>query len=251
VTRTAFAINGVANQPSSPIEPAPETPFSVMLARLRLRAMGRQAYDLIVIGSGPAGEKGAARAAYFGKRVAVIERSTAHGGAVANTGVPGKAMRETALYLSGYRKRDLHGISMQYRGALGVHEFLHRGFQVRHSLDTWIDANLERHRVAVYRGLASFEDPHTVRVVSQGGATTITGDVVLIATGSRPRALGDGPPGQPDIYDSDSILRMATVPRSLIVIGAPWPSGGCCRNHRCPAGRAGRRQAPWAGSPWQ
>ena len=181
--------------------------------------MGRETYDLIVIGSGPAGEKGAARAAYFGKRVALIERSTAHGGAVANTGVPGKAMRETALYLSGYRKRDLHGISVQYRGALGVHEFLHRGLQVRHGLDTWINANLERHRVAVYRGLASFEDRHTVRVASQSGATTIRGDVVLIATGSRPMTLGDGPPGQPGIYDSDSILRMATVPRSLIVIG--------------------------------
>lgn len=181
--------------------------------------MGRVTYDLVVIGSGPAGEKGAARAAYFGKRVALVERSTAHGGAVANTGVPGKAMRETALYLSGYRKRDLHGISMQYRGVLGVHEFLHRGLQVRHALDTWIHANLERHRVTVHRGVASFVDPHTVRVDSETGTTTITGDVVLIATGSRPLALGDVPPGQPGVYDSDSILRMAAVPRSLIVIG--------------------------------
>lgn len=181
--------------------------------------MGANAYDLVVIGSGPAGEKGAARAAYFGKRVALVERSAAHGGAVANTGVPGKAMRETALYLSGYRKRDLHGISMQYRGVLGVHEFLHRGLQVRQALDAWIHANLERHRVAVHRGVASFVDRHTVRVASQTGATTITGDIVLIATGSRPRALGDLPAGQPGVYDSDSILRMATVPRSLIVIG--------------------------------
>jgi NAD(P) transhydrogenase len=181
--------------------------------------MGDATYDLIVIGSGPAGEKGAARAAYFGKRVALVERSAAYGGAIANTGVPGKAMRETALYLSGYRKRDLHGISLQYHGALGVHEFLHRGLQVRHALDTWIHANLERHRVAVHRGVASFVDRHTVRVVSQLEPITITGDVILIATGSRPLALGDVPPGQTGVYDSESILRMATVPRSLVVIG--------------------------------
>jgi pyruvate/2-oxoglutarate dehydrogenase complex dihydrolipoamide dehydrogenase (E3) component len=75
--------------------------------RLRLLAVRPATYDLIVIGSGPAGEKGAARAAYFGKRVALVEHSETYGGAIANTGVPGKAMRETALYLSGFRKRDL------------------------------------------------------------------------------------------------------------------------------------------------
>jgi pyruvate/2-oxoglutarate dehydrogenase complex dihydrolipoamide dehydrogenase (E3) component len=70
-------------------------------------------YDLIVIGSGPAGEKGAAQAAYFGKKVALIEKASALGGAAANTGtLPSKTLRETALYLSGFRQRGLHGVSL-------------------------------------------------------------------------------------------------------------------------------------------
>ena len=89
--------------------------------------MERARYDLIVIGSGPAGEKGAAKAAYFGKKVALVEQAASYGGAVANTGVPGKAMRETALYLSGFQQRDLHGLNLAYDGTLpdeklrGVH----------------------------------------------------------------------------------------------------------------------------------
>jgi len=76
--------------------------------------MTKATYDLIVIGSGPGGEKGAAQSAYFGKKVALIERAPRFGGAVANTGIPGKAMRETALYLSGLRDRDLHGVRLSY-----------------------------------------------------------------------------------------------------------------------------------------
>ena len=88
-------------------------------------------YDLIVIGSGPAGEKGAVRAASFGKKVALVEEAPSHGGAVANTGVPEKAMRETALYLSGFGQRDLHGLTLAYDGTLTIDRFMHRGRAVR------------------------------------------------------------------------------------------------------------------------
>src|SRR5689334_15978221 len=102
-----------------PPNPAPRRP-----------AWGRMStphYDLIVIGSGPAGEKGAAQAAYFGKRVALVEREAVLGGAAANTGtLPSKTLRETALYLSGFRQRGLYGLDMQLKTRVSVRDFLAR-----------------------------------------------------------------------------------------------------------------------------
>src|SRR5574342_874464 len=117
-----------------------------------------QTFDLVVIGSGPGGEKGAAQAAYFGKKVALVEKASHLGGAVANTGVPGKVMRETALYLSGLRDRELHGIKLSYDGTITVEAFMHRGRVVREALNQWIGVNLEHHQVELHRGVASFVD---------------------------------------------------------------------------------------------
>jgi NAD(P) transhydrogenase len=181
--------------------------------------MGTATYDLIVIGSGPGGEKGAAQAAYFGKKVALIERASRLGGAVANTGLPGKAMRETALYLSGLRGRDLHGIRLSYDGTIPVDAFMHRGRVVREALNEWVETNLARHRVDVYRGVASFVDAHTVQVGGEGGQTLLHGQIVLIATGSRPIRPATIPFEDPRVYDSDTILEMTRLPRSLTIIG--------------------------------
>jgi len=177
-------------------------------------------YDLIVIGSGPGGEKGAAQAAYFGKKVALVERAPRFGGAMANTGIPGKAMRETALYLSGLRGRDLHGIRLSYDGTVTADAFLHRGGVVREALSGWVWTNLQRHDVDVFRGAASFVGPHAVKVVGDDGAETLLGgEVVLVATGSRPIRPATIPFGDPRIYDSESILEMTQLPRSLTIIG--------------------------------
>ena len=176
-------------------------------------------YDLIVIGSGPGGEKGAAQAAYFGKKVALIERAPRFGGAVANTGIPGKAMRETALYLSGLRGRDLHGIRLSYDGTVTVDAFMHRGDVVREALSGWVWTNLERHHVDVYRGVASFVDAHTVKVVDPDTETLLGAERVLIATGSRPIRPATIPFDDPRVYDSDTILKMTRLPRSLTIIG--------------------------------
>ena len=181
--------------------------------------MAMATYDLIVIGSGPAGEKGAAQAAYFGKKVALIERASRLGGAVANTGVPGKAMRETALYLSGLRGRDLHGIRLSYDGTITVDAFMHRGRVVREALNEWVGTNLDRHHVDVHRGAASFVDAHTVKVDGEGGPTLLHGQIVLIATGSRPIRPATIPFADPRVYDSDTILEMTRLPRSLTIIG--------------------------------
>lgn len=181
--------------------------------------MGRTTYDLIVIGSGPGGEKGAAQAAYFGKKVALIERASRLGGAVANTGIPGKAMRETALYLSSLRGRDLHGIRLSYDGTITVDAFMRRGRVVREALSEWVGTNLDRHHVDVYRGVASFVDAHTVKVAGEDGPTLLHGQIVLIATGSRPIRPATIPFDDPRVYDSDTILEMTRLPRSLTIIG--------------------------------
>jgi len=181
--------------------------------------MERAHYDLIVIGSGPAGEKGAAQAAYFDKRVALVEAAPRFGGAVANTGVPGKAMRETALYLSGFRQRDLHGLELAYDGTLTVDQFMHRGRAVRQALDRWIGANLDRHRVDVHRGQASFVDPHTIAVRGEQGTRLLEAGVILIATGSTPHRPAGIPFEAPGVYDSDTILQMERLPRSLAIAG--------------------------------
>src|SRR6266704_6359849 len=112
-------------------------------------------FDLVVIGSGPAGEKGAAQAAYFGKRVALIERSDYLGGAGINTGtVPSKTLRETALYFSGLRQRGLYGIDYSLKERLTIADLMHRALAVVQNERRIVQRNLDRHRIEVVRGEA-------------------------------------------------------------------------------------------------
>jgi NAD(P) transhydrogenase len=184
--------------------------------------MSNDAFDLIVIGSGPAGEKGAAQAAYFGKRVALVERERFLGGAGVNTGtLPSKTLRETALYFSGLRQRGLFGIDYSINRELTVPDFMYRKDHVVRTLWAMIDANLGRHRIELVRGYGEFEDPHTLRVTDMdGGVRRLSAPVVLIATGSYPN-WPDGVARDPErLYDSDTILRMDRIPSSLVVVGA-------------------------------
>lgn len=179
-------------------------------------------YDLIVIGSGPAGEKGAAQAAYFGRRVALVERAPHLGGAGINTGtVPSKTLRETALYYSGIRQRGLYGVDYTLEDNLTVGHFMHRERDVVASLRAVVDRNVIAHGIDLVRGTASFEDPHTVRVAGDtGDDSRLTAPVILVATGSVPNRGRDLPIDDPRFYDSDSILAMSRLPRRLAVIGA-------------------------------
>ena len=118
-------------------------------------------YDLVVIGSGPAGEKGAAQAAYFRKKVALIERAPQLGGACINTGtIPSKTLRESALYFSGLRQRGLYGMDYSLREGLTVGDFMHRKGVVVEAEGRKVRENLAAHNIAFYNGLASFEDAH-------------------------------------------------------------------------------------------
>jgi NAD(P) transhydrogenase len=178
-------------------------------------------YDVVVIGSGPAGEKGAAQAAYFGKRVALVERAPRLGGSALNTGtIPSKTLRETALYFSGLRQRGLYGIDYSLKEGLTVQDFMHREHVVVAQERQIIEHNLARHKVEIVWGSGSIVDPHTIRVQTPGGKTRdLNTDFILIATGSSPFHPPDVPFDNERIYDSDSILNMQFIPKCMAVIG--------------------------------
>jgi len=179
-----------------------------------------QHYDLIVIGSGPAGEKGAAQAAYLGKRVAIIERSARVGGTGINTGtVPSKTLREAALYYSGLRQRGLYGIDYSLRVNMSVADFMHRKHIVIESEHKLIEDNINRHNITLIQGEASLLDAHTVQVTSEAGEKKAHADIILIATGSSPYHPPEIQVDDHLIYDSDSILDMDRIPKTMAVMG--------------------------------
>jgi NAD(P) transhydrogenase len=177
-------------------------------------------YDLIVIGSGPAGEKGAEQAAQFGKRVALIEQSEYLGGAGINTGtVPSKTLRETALFFSGLRQRNLYGIDYSLKGGLSVREFMHREHIVVGNERRLVTQKIDQRGITRIHGEASFKDPHTLRVKKEHGESEIHGDFILVATGSSPFHPPDIPFDGKRIFDSDTILHMTRIPRRMAVVG--------------------------------
>jgi len=173
-------------------------------------------FDLIVIGCGPAGEKAGAQAAYFGKRVAVIERAANPGGSCINTGtVPSKTLRESALYFSGLGQRGLYGIDYSLKENLTVHDFMHHEREVVEMERRRILKNLELHKIEYIPGQASFEDAHTVSVDGR----KLKGEVILISTGSKPNRPAEIAFDDVHTFDSDTFLQMDRIPKSLAVIG--------------------------------
>ncbi len=179
-----------------------------------------ESFDLLVIGCGPAGEKAGAQAAYFGKRVAVIERAPAVGGSCINTGtVPSKTLRESALYFSGLKQRGLYGIDYSLKENLTVHDFMHHEREVVEMERQRILKNLELHQIELVRGQAAFENAHTLSVDTVRGARKLRGDVILISTGSKPHRPPEIAFDDVHTFDSDTFLRMENIPKSLAVIG--------------------------------
>ncbi len=178
-------------------------------------------FDFVVIGGGPAGEKGAAMAAYFGKRVALVERQPWLGGAAVNTGtLPSKTLRETCLHLAGLKQRGIglelpHGIEQ-----LTVDRLMERARAVTLSERERMRDNLELHGVVRVQGDARFVAPHELEIAHEGALRRVRGEKFLIATGSAPHR----PPGiafeHPLIDDSDEFLRLERIPRSLVIVGA-------------------------------
>jgi NAD(P) transhydrogenase len=178
-------------------------------------------FDLVVLGSGPAGEQGAVQAARLGKRVVVVEREPVLGGTAANTGtLPSKTLRETALYLSGYRARGLYGVESTLRREATVSDFLYRERRVKDMERQRIGQNLQFNGVGVVQGTGVLVDAHTVVVRREGQLERrLTTDHILIATGSTPYRPPLYPFGDPRVHDSDEILDLPELPRAMVVVG--------------------------------
>lgn len=177
-------------------------------------------YDLIVIGSGPAGEKAAVKAAYFGYRVAIIEKEKQFGGAGVNTGtLPSKTLKETALFFSGKYEKGLFGIDRSLKHQATVDDFMFRKNYVVTSEGDEVERNLKKHKVDIYTGVASFEDPHTLKV-SGTDNKTIFGESIIIATGSYPFHPAEIPFDKDRVHDSDTILEIKRIPQSICIVGA-------------------------------
>lgn len=177
-------------------------------------------FEMVAIGSGPAGEKAAAQAAYFGHKVAIVDRAPRPGGAPVNSGgIPTKTLRESALYLTGYRRRDIYGVGMQLGPDLILDRLHTRAAAVQEKIGREVRRNLDRHGIELIHGEASLGD-HSVEVrLDAGGTRTLGADVILIATGSRPLRPANIPFDDPDVHDSDTILGLEHLPRSMVVIG--------------------------------
>ena len=179
-----------------------------------------QNYDLIVIGSGPAGQRAAIQGAKLGKRVCLVERREVIGGVCINTGtIPSKTIREAVLHLSGYYYQNLYGVSYRVKEKITMADL---AFRVQHVIKTEVDviqAQLARNNIETISGIATFTDPHTIRVDSPRGQQTFFGESIIIATGTKPAASPKVTLNGRNIIDSDEILQMPEIPKTLIVVG--------------------------------
>ena len=185
--------------------------------------MNQEAYDLLVIGGGPAGTGGALAAAAFGKRVALVERESHVGGAGLNTGtIPSKALRESALLISGWRARKLLGVDLSLRRECTIADLTRHEVDVRDAMRGQTETRMRERRVKVFhQGNAAFADSHTIRVLQQTGRETLlVGHKILVATGSLPVRPPEFPFDHPRVHDSNEILEIRELPRKPAVVGA-------------------------------
>lgn len=183
--------------------------------------MNDQSFDLIVIGSGPAGQKGAICAAKLRKRVAVIDRRMMMGGVCVHTGtIPSKSVREAIFQLTGIAVRTFYGNNYRGNGDVSLQDLSFRVNSIVSRETDVIRAQLKRNGVAVYQGLAQFADPHTIEVESEEGKITLRGDNILIACGTRPARSPDIPFDGKRILDTDEFTNINSVPKEIIVVGA-------------------------------
>src|SRR5579884_1128700 len=177
-------------------------------------------YDLMVIGSGPAGQRAAIQAAKFGKHVALVEKMEVVGGAAINTGtIPSKTMREAVLHLSGFYYQSIYGVNYRVKETITMADL---SFRAQHVIKTEIDvtrAQLSRNGIEVLNGVASFTDPKHIRVVSTRGQSEYEGENIFIATGTKPTCSPLVPFNNRTIINSDQILQMPEIPKTLIVVG--------------------------------
>ncbi|MBN8954394.1 MULTISPECIES: Si-specific NAD(P)(+) transhydrogenase [unclassified Rhizobium] len=179
-------------------------------------------FDLLVVGSGPAGRRGAIQAAKLGKRVLVVEQGKRVGGVSVHTGtIPSKTLRETALNLSGWRERGFYGRAYRVKQEISAEDLRRRLLiTLDHEVEV-LEHQFARNRVQHIRGKASFVDPQTMQVVKDDGeVVTVTATSILLAVGTKPFRPDYMPFDNKTVLDSDELLDIEELPRSMVVIGA-------------------------------
>jgi NAD(P) transhydrogenase len=177
-------------------------------------------YDLLVIGTGPAGQKAAIQAAKLGKKVGIIERKEVVGGVCINTGtIPSKSLREAVLYLSGFRQRSLYGQSYRVKRDVTMEDLAFRCNHVVKREIEIIQNQMSRNRVDMIFGAARFEDSHRLAVVQTRGTVEHTADFIVIAVGTEPARPGHIPFDGTSVIDTDGLLALKVLPTSLTIVG--------------------------------
>ena len=177
-------------------------------------------FDVLIVGSGPGGQRAAFQASKLKKTVAVIERQPYIGGAGLHTGtLPSKTLREAALFLSGFKQRAIFGFQLAIGREVTLQELMHRKMDViKKQMEVIID-QFSRNNVEIIYGDASFTDGHKLTVKGTTATEELYGDIIIIATGTRPLRPRDVPFDEAHIYDTDTILKIDNIPRTLAIIG--------------------------------
>lgn len=177
-------------------------------------------YDLLVIGTGPAGQKAAVQAAKLGKRVGIIERKDVVGGVCINTGtIPSKSLREAVLYLSGFRQRNLYGAGYRLKQTITIEDLAFRTTHVIKNEIQIVRNQMTRNRVDMITGSASFLDPHRLQIQHTTGSTEHTADFIIIAVGTEPARPPDIPFDGDSVIDTDGLLTLKRIPDSIVIVG--------------------------------
>jgi NAD(P) transhydrogenase len=177
-------------------------------------------YDLLVIGTGPAGQKAAIQAAKLGKKVGIIERKMVLGGVCINTGtIPSKSLREAVLYLSGFRQRNIYGGEYRLKKTITIEDLAFRANHViKHEIQI-VRQQMARNRVDLLFGTGSFLDPHRLRIETTRDPLELTADFFVIAVGSEPARPPDIPFDDTSIIDTDTLLTLKHIPDSIVIVG--------------------------------
>jgi len=177
-------------------------------------------YDLLVIGTGPAGQKAAVQAAKLGKKVGIIERKEVVGGVSTNTGtIPSKALREAVLYLAGFRQRTLYGAEYRLKKTITIEDLAFRSNHVIKNEIEIVQNQMARNGIDLIHGEASFIDPHRINIQRAGTTTEHRAHVIVIAVGTEPARPADIPFDEKTIIDTDGLLTLKHLPTSLVIVG--------------------------------
>jgi len=177
-------------------------------------------YDLLVIGTGPAGQKAAVQAAKLGKKVGIIERKAVVGGVCINTGtIPSKSLREAVLYLSGFRQRNLYGAGYRVKDTITIEDLVFRATHVITNEIRIVQDQMRRNSVDMIYGTASFVDQHRLRVHQAAGTVEHTAHFIVIAVGTEPARPPEIPFDNASIIDTDGLLTLKRIPQSIVIVG--------------------------------